>query len=536
MNAENENLFYKKLILTISRSLFLITFFIVMYRIAMRNPDNDAYWLVATGRYIIENHTFPKINPWVYNSEFKIIIQQPICAILNYIFYSISNNISTLWILATFLNVIMVMSMMYLSKKMDYSLPSTLISICIAELYCLVFDAITTRPFQMTISMSVILLANLEMARKNKSYKRAAISVALVTLWQANFQMATLIAIPLFISCYTVGGLCNHFCAKIRKANQAHLSIIDCLKGISLYAIWAICSLINPYGLDGALYLLKSQEAMKMCKNLIFELKTVPIWSLYTLCILLIVIIFIFDYIKNFYEHFEKVFLVCGCSLAAMMAVRNYWMVIVTIIIIVPPALQRLMNRLILLFNANKVKDAEDSQKPFIPTDVKESRQKRIFTYINLATLISALACFALSISSTSFSAKKTDAFVSVINSIPADASIFTTLNTGGLVEFAGRKIYMDARPELFSTSFTNGENRLLDWVYISYSDEETIAKVIQDHSFDYFVLDPNSPIEKYLTDSGIGKMIHIDYALGVLVYKIIDPAETTTEENSPLE
>ena len=28
------------------------------------NPDNDSFWLVETGRWIIENKQFPKFNPW----------------------------------------------------------------------------------------------------------------------------------------------------------------------------------------------------------------------------------------------------------------------------------------------------------------------------------------------------------------------------------------------------------------------------------------------------------------------------------------
>ena len=40
------------------------------------NPNNDMWWMIATGRYIVENKSIPSINPFVIHDKYSIIIQQ----------------------------------------------------------------------------------------------------------------------------------------------------------------------------------------------------------------------------------------------------------------------------------------------------------------------------------------------------------------------------------------------------------------------------------------------------------------------------
>jgi len=50
------------------------------------NPDSDMTWLVATGRYITENG-FPKVNPFIWHEDYRIVIENWIPAIINFEIY-----------------------------------------------------------------------------------------------------------------------------------------------------------------------------------------------------------------------------------------------------------------------------------------------------------------------------------------------------------------------------------------------------------------------------------------------------------------
>lgn len=516
---------YKKIIGLLSVSVLLITFFITMYQSTLINPDGDAYWLVANGRYIVEYQEFPKINPWVSEGEFAIVIQQPICSILNYLWSSFFGGLASLWQLATVMNAIMIISMLHLTKKLGYSRPASFLGIAVAEIYIMIAPINTTRPYQFTIAMSCILLANLEVARKDKSYKRAAITVALLTLWQANYQMASLIAIPLFVSCYTVGALCTKIVIYVSERNPKIFSIKDFLKAISLYIIWAICTVVNPYGIDGALYLFRSSGVVTQCKKIIVELQPFTINSKQALGIMFVMVLYVLIYGRTFYKCFERLFLVGGCLVAGIIISRNFWMVIVATFFVVPSMIENLFDYLQQHIETRNVANAKESEKHDIPENVslKQKEQKRIFIYLYVATFVISVACIILSINSSSLLVNNTNKFVAEIQKIPENANIYTNFDTGGLVEYAGRKIYIDARPELFSPAFTGGEDRLSEWINLYYGDFFTTCEIMQKHTFDYYIVQPFDAVENYLTSTGTGELIYADYSHGWCIYKRIE-------------
>lgn len=55
--------------------------------ICNNNPDNDFWWLAATGRWIAKHRAVPKINPFTWHENFEIIVQQWLPCVLNYITY-----------------------------------------------------------------------------------------------------------------------------------------------------------------------------------------------------------------------------------------------------------------------------------------------------------------------------------------------------------------------------------------------------------------------------------------------------------------
>lgn len=68
---------------------YIITFLgiLIIFCAVNLNPNNDMWWMISTGRYIVENREIPKINPFTIHNGYRIIVQQWLTAIFNYEIY-----------------------------------------------------------------------------------------------------------------------------------------------------------------------------------------------------------------------------------------------------------------------------------------------------------------------------------------------------------------------------------------------------------------------------------------------------------------
>ena len=64
------------------------TLSLVSFYVFKHNPDYDSYFLIETGRYIATNHRLPDTAYWLITEDVPTIIQQWLCCIANYTFYS----------------------------------------------------------------------------------------------------------------------------------------------------------------------------------------------------------------------------------------------------------------------------------------------------------------------------------------------------------------------------------------------------------------------------------------------------------------
>ena len=164
---------YTARIISICGLIFIFTFCIFMSAYKW-NPDSDAYWLVETGRWIWNNKSVPKINPWNQTENLEIIVQQPLCALLNYFTVHFVKDIKYIWILAVIENILLlfcffllgnIISKKYYPNKKEEVLLNreisiyNILSLIIIETICSVCNIITTRPYQITLC-SIILFQN----------------------------------------------------------------------------------------------------------------------------------------------------------------------------------------------------------------------------------------------------------------------------------------------------------------------------------------------------------------------------------------
>lgn len=517
--AENENRdgYLIKIIAICGFSLvFALCAFLAAY---MWNPDSDAYWLIETGRWIWEHKSVPKTNPWTQTENLSVIVQQPLCALFNYWTYSISGSLSYMWVLAMIQNVVMLVCFGLLGKKMfDKFYPVSertpeqnriitaqiFSTLTITEVLCGAWNMITTRPYQITIATTVLLLCALETHTQKENYGKLAFKVGLLTLWQANFQMASLIFIPFVLFLYMVGN------AVEKLKNHTLLKQSNVLKWTGVYIVWGLVSLINPYGLNGATYLLKSSGAVSLFKDFIQELASPSMASI--ACIMIVAIcLILLSLVKNKVVTMSHIFLCASASVLTGYAIRNGWLIIVA------------FTFLFFIYKAQHLKAVKSpsieklkqfyraiicslpSKYAFLMFEKKEVDENKKSTRIfeKLLCILSFGLSFLI-VASNSYApnqkCEEDKQYIETIASLPEDALIYTDFNTGGIVEFCQRKCYVDARPELYSPAITESETNLLaEYNSFDIQGNEDFEEKIKDLDYDYYFLRNNSLFQYFL-------------------------------------
>lgn len=457
------------------------------------NPDSDSYWLVGTGRWIFEHGEVPYINPWTYTEGMSVIVQQPMCALLNYIWFRYCGGFESMWKLACLENIILLLAVCYLAGKFSKNREDAILTTVIVEAALIVAQYITTRPYQLTIAAMAILIANLEVCRREGQYRKMTISVFLVTLWQANYQMASLFMIPCFISCYFVGSIVER--VRDERLKGKSLKDIGFLKDVKCYAwcpaylAWFLAGLINPYGIHGMLYLAKSSKAMKLVGGRIVEMVAPNTTSFSFFLVMVTLLLFIYRVIGRKNWTVPEALLVAGTALASFLAVRNAWMSILALTVLYPQT----------------VRSKKQGDEEFI-------RKEGLLRKFSIALMIFGIISIPLSLrSAVMFSenaAASTEEMVTAIQSLPEESKMYTSFNTGGVALFAGHKIYVDARPELYSPMITGGEDILQEWVSFEWEDTERLPVRVNEAGWQYYLVDSDKQLCYYLEYSGAGELV----------------------------
>lgn len=487
--------------------LIMIVGFACYFAAHLYNPDPDAYWLIETGRYIVENGKVPKTNPWTYTEGLSIIVQSPLCAVLNYLWYSFSTGIDSMWQLAMVENFILVFATIALSYRFSKDRTTAFLSAILVEVFFTTYGLITTRPYQLTTAVMMFLIMNLEKAKQKDTMGGVFASVALVTVFQANFQMANLIMIACFISCYAFGNGIDRLRQKQRLRNERIIA------WIFVYIEWFVFSLINPYGVNGFLYLFKSSEAMRMISGRIYEMQPPTTKTLVFIVMAVTLFFFFYMAVKRKKWNMTEGFLVIGSFIATCLASRNFWMVVIAFVIMYTRMVNEKEKNPDSYWNVKMrelrhriVADLPQSAFKLRSFLLEPSKRKINFSSsvhklfrggMTIAACLISTCMFLLSFNAAKNSTKDVEDLLSFIQEeIPETSKVYTSFNTGGYLEFLGRKIYIDARPELYSKNITKSETDILqDWINLEWKNTESIPEYIETSDWDYYFVAKETPI-----------------------------------------
>lgn len=283
---------------------YIITFLgiLIIFCAVNLNPNNDMWWMISTGRYIVKNREIPKINPFTIHNGYRIIVQQWLTAIFNfeiYIHFGNSGFITTA-ILMTVLSLFLCYRYISIFTN-DINTKMLLISVA-----AFVFAAFAaTRPTIFTIPVVLLELTNLEKWNRDKNKIRYLIPLIFLSILEINIHAALWPLLLILTLPYIVPGYALNFKYFVAELlNRKWLIVVD----IFMF----LCGFLNPNGVNAMLYLVKSYKKTALM-NSILELQKPTILGVGGI-LLIVQIVFLVLYLREYGANsdFSKVFLAAG--------------------------------------------------------------------------------------------------------------------------------------------------------------------------------------------------------------------------------
>lgn len=464
--------------------LFLFIFLMTLGKTILFNPDTDAYFLIENGRYLMENEV-PFISPWFGNNDFQIIIQQPVCSLLNYFCYKLG-GLNSLWILAMGMNLVLLTAVYRFCSLFFSESKERIACLTVMELLIFGMGITNTRPYQITIAISLTELAILFLSYEKKkkcfsvsdTYKETAkltFQLSVLTFIQANYQISFLIMLFLWPLCFIAPDIRKLFLLKEKGYSYKQFikeSIASLLSFLPVYMGMSLSALCNPYGWKGICYLFLSKPAMDKMGNCITEVVKPGIFSLNGILLLIL----FYGFIKYFWKLSTAVwYLNIGSLVLITLAYRNGWMGFPAFIIFLS----------IIYYDIfAKRKQTE-----------KKQRINIIRMFYTAFLIFSVITVFSM------ISEKKNDnpvlELLDYIQTESPENRYYTTFNTGNLLEFAGYQIYMDARPELHTPEITKCEyNQLQEWMDLEINHKTNPVTFFTENDFTHIVIEKNDYLD----------------------------------------
>ena len=411
--------------------------------------DNDMFFMLASGREIAENG-IPKWNIWAAEPGMEIVVQQWLYDVLLYRFEALGNVGFSLFLLLQ----VLVFAYLCIRILRLYRLKW---GVCFLILFCLflVFPSyiFSIRPELVT---TVLLLSDclaLERFGKDGGVRHLAVIPASIVLemnlhmsmWPFHFciLLAYLVPVP------GLPAVHNRVSSAAAKKPFTVLFLI---------AMMIVSLFLNPYGVDGILYVLRSMSSNTFNYVSIVEMQPMPLFSSSGIMFLPVIVLSVFLYsLKKAWG--PGLNMAVGFGLLSMAAVRN-------VSFLVFPMLFLLRDLGVLLRGSSiKLDWKKDVRNYLIP----------ILFAVDMLFLAGFLSsCEDVFLKAEDGTVSYMDRAVSYVKeNWDGDGSIFVGFGYGGYFEYHGiDKVYLDARPEIFMKELNKKKSVLAEYaVYCEYGD-----------------------------------------------------------------
>ena len=430
----------------------LIMLFMIIMMFTTDYTDTDLYYLIANGKYILK-HGIPHINPFVF-APFKdgslpdIVIQNWLYCVIVAGVSKIAGSLG-LCILELVFIIGMICIMCVFLKVRGTNWNKTL-SLIASAVTLICFSYINLRPQMFTFILIMIEIVCIEKAIKTGNTKYLLI-IPLCTLIEINIHasywiMHYVVFLPYMIPMKKIlkdkvpDGICDNF----KKGQYKPVFITWLIMAVSLF--------INPYGTGSILYVFKALKDNVFSFITIIEQQPLtfgePTIELF-LIFIVVFVIFITMICKKRIK-FSTIFMYLGFTLLVSLQIKWLSFYVIGILFVLSDFIAWLKT-----------------------TKLREVKISLMYKWFYIVCIIIVTILFSLIIITTAISTKEFKPTEEALNTpnttIRKDEieiakylkahnadRVFTQWDSGNYYEYKGIKVLMDARPELYTISYSD--------------------------------------------------------------------------------
>jgi hypothetical protein len=419
--------------------------------------QNDTYWLVNTGKYILHNG-IPHMEPFTIHEGLNFIVQQWLTTVIFFFTYE-KTGAAGLHIMTILLYAVIIFLIYRLAFMMAQG--KTLVASYIAAFIGIYLSYyMVPRPQIFSLLIFVIEVFLLEYYTQDKQKKLFTIgalpilSVALINLHSAMWPFFFLLFIPYLIDSFTF---------RIGRIEGQGYDKTPLFAGF--FASIGV-GLLNPYGSQSMTYLIDSY-GNSMVNNYIHEMLSPDFKSPFGLLVfsLVLTIVLIYFFVRGT-TRLRFILLTLGTLYMGLSSIRSFSLFVV----------------FGLVYLAYYLKDIDLST--VIPT-------KRRVVLIAIAVLVLALVKISRDQNLGAFEEeyKPTAAVQYLKNHVDlSKMRLYNGYNTGGYIEFSGIKTFLDSRAEIFTKKLNGKEDILGDYFYVMMG-KTYYSDFVSKYSFTHFLV-----------------------------------------------
>ena len=475
--------------------LFMAVAGAIVLSVSSGSFDNDMWWLLATGREVVENG-IPYTNPWSIHEGLDTVIQQWLAAVVLYGTYSVSGYMGLKVLVAAqccvLAGVLYALCRVASGRKGG---SGEVFAFCIAVAFVSLSAYLSVRPHLYSMTLFALVILVMELYRQRNRPKILAL-VPLLAMVHVNVHAAmapfdlfivALYLVPDIPTLFRKHGITWQF--GFKKADYRRLPVL-----IALVAS-AVALLINPYGIRGALYLALSYGAAGY-GNYINEMGSTGFWTDYGGGTMAMIVLGSIAVGANGRRNIDLplTILFAVCIPLAMMHTRNVWLVALFALPLCASAFSTLH------VNAHDV----------------PALSSRLLNGVLGGVFVVAMFAYGAAFQwpsivenaekdTSSLPSKAMDYLDRYVAASQVDKSslrIYNSFNCGGYLEWRGYKVFMDPRPELWEPGIT-GDERHYYQEFVDFAQDKTPAKdVVGEYDFDFIIAYTSSELNSYLKTS----------------------------------
>ena len=460
---------------------------LTMLYLSIYPTDSDVYYIIAQGRDIIQNGIPYQLNSFNYFPIDTVIQNYGWCVLLAFM-YDLLGNIGLMLIQLCLYIPMSIVGMKILDLK---GFKGKFISKYVLSMIIISLTYINLRPQNITMLCLLIQLYVMLLAKEKQIYKPLLV-IPLVVLFHMQFHMSMWI-MHLVITLPFIFPLEIYFDDEDWHIRRVHYT----KQGVKYFCITLLLSIIalfiNPYGKDGAFYLINSLGTVTdFGINELGSISFSSAWGLTILCIVICFVVF-----RKKLKGYE-IWMILGLFVMATESIRN-------------------VNFLPIVFFF---------LTPYIMEHINFKSDIFILPYvlIIITTLISSFE-FPSHLSNELYidSFEILDEALEYIDD--KDSKICAGFATGNYLEFKGYHTFFDARPELYFKQINHTRDIGTDWLKLVNPDK-TFDDIIAFYDFDYIIATPYNASYYGFKSNGNYEIIYENLEDKIALFKKIEVSE----------